>query len=115
MSEWAIPYVDQDLAFWEEIADRFGARIKEVYFPMPGGRIASGRSPQPSCHLDVFLRHAPLPKAVLLNPIVLSHPVERVAPHALDALRQLRDDFGVKSVTVANPTLAQLIRAALPG
>ena len=114
MSEWVIPYVDQDLTFWEEIADRFGAWIKEVYFPMPGGRIASGRSPQPSHHLETFLRHAPLPKAVLLNPIVLPRPVEQVAPQALDALRKLRDDFGVKSVTVANPTLAKLIRAALP-
>jgi hypothetical protein len=114
MSEWVIPYVDQDLAFWEEIADRFGARVKEVYFPMPGGSIASGRSPQPSHYLEAFLRHAPLPKAVLLNPIVLPRPVEKVAPQALDALTKLRDDYGVKSVTVANPTLAKLIRAALP-
>jgi collagenase-like PrtC family protease len=51
---------------------------------------------------------------VLLNPIVLPRPVEKVAPQALDALTKLRDDYGVKSVTVANPTLAKLIRAALP-
>lgn len=114
MSTWVIPYVDQDLSFWNEIADRFGAHVKEVYFPMPGGIIASGRSPQPDHYLEVFLRHAPLPKAVLLNPIVFPRPVEDVAPQALAALRRLGDDFDVKSVTVTNLTLARLIREELP-
>lgn len=114
MSTWVIPYVDQDLSFWEEIADRFGAHIKEVYFPLPDGIIASGRGPQPGRYLETFLRHAPLPKAVLLNPIVLPRPVEEVAPQVLDALKRLGKDFGVKSATVANLTLARLIREALP-
>jgi len=114
MSRWVIPYVDQDLSFWEEIAGRFGAQIREVYFPLPGGAVASGRSLQPGHYLEAFLRHAPLPKAVLLNPIVLHPSVKEVVPRALDALKRLRDDYGVKSVTVANPTLARQIRAALP-
>lgn len=114
MSKWVIPYVDQDLPFWKEIADRFGAQVREVYFPLPGGVIASGRSPQPDHYLETFLRHAPLPKAVLLNPIVLARPVQEIAPQAIEALKRLRDDYGVKSVTVANLTLARRIRAALP-
>jgi hypothetical protein len=114
VSRWIIPYVDQDLSFWQEIADRFGEQVQEVYFPLPGGRIASGRGPQPDRQLETFLRRAPLPKAVLLNPIVLSRPVQEIAPLALDALKRLRDDYGVQSTTVASLALAGHIRAALP-
>jgi hypothetical protein len=114
MSHWVIPYVDQDLSFWEEIADRFGSHVKEVYFPMPGGIVASGRGLQPDQNLESFLRRAPLSKAVLLNPIVLPRPVEEMAPQIVGALKGLHDDYGVKSATVTNPTLARQIRAALP-
>jgi len=114
MSTWVIPYVDQDLSFWEEIADRFGAHVKEVYFPMPGGIVASGRSKQPDRFMEIFLRYAPLPKAVLVNPIVLPRPVEEIAPQILDALKQLQDDFGVSSVTVANLALAGRIWKECP-
>jgi hypothetical protein len=114
MSTWVIPYVDLDFSFWEEIAGRFGAHVKEVYFPMPGGIVASGRSKQPDRFMEAFLRHAPLPKAVLVNPIVLPRPVEEIAPRILDALKQLQDDFGVSSVTVANLALARRIREECP-
>ena len=110
-----IPYVDQELEFWEQIRDRFEEQVKEVYFPVPAARFASGRSLQPERFLEVFLRQAPLDKAVLLNPIVLGRPVELVAPDMLDTLRWLQDEYGVQSVTVANPALAGVIRQALPG
>jgi hypothetical protein len=111
---WVIPYVDQDLSFWGEIADRFGVHVKEVYFPMPGGVIGSGRSQQPDRFLEMFLRRAPLPKSVLLNPMVLPRPVEEIAPLVLSSLKRLYEDFGVKSTTVANLTLARRIRDECP-
>jgi hypothetical protein len=111
---WVIPYVDQDLDFWQEVQERYGRSVKEVYFPMPHEQFASGRSPQPRQFLPDFLRCAPLPKAVLMNPIVLPRPVEGMAPAILSALQQLRDEFGVQSVTVTNLTLARLIKEALP-
>jgi len=114
VSTWIIPYVDQSLDFWQEIQNRFGEQVKEVYFPMPGGQFASGRSPQPEQFLDDFLRRAPLAKSVVMNPIVLPRPVEVMAPGILAALRRLRDDFGVQSVTVTNLTLARIIRKSLP-
>jgi hypothetical protein len=114
MSTWVIPYVDQDVSFWEEIADRFGGQVKEVYFPLPGGIIGSGRGKQPDRFLEAFLRQAPLPKCVLLNPIVLPRPVEEVAPQIFDAVRRLREEYGVANVTVANLELARRIREALP-
>ena len=114
MSTWVIPYVDQDIAFWEEIADRFGAHVKEVYFPVPGGGVASGRSKQPDKFMETFLQHAPLSKAVLVNPIVLPRPVEEIVPLVLSSLKQLYGDFGVRSVTVANLTLARWIREECP-
>ena len=111
---WVIPYVDQGLEFWEEIRDRFGEQVKEVYFPVPDGRFASGRSRQPQQFLEDFLRYAPLCKGVLLNPIVLSQPVERLMPEIHSALRRLQDDFGVRHVTVTNATLARILKETLP-
>jgi hypothetical protein len=114
VSTWIIPYVDQELDFWQEIQDRFGTQIREVYFPMPQGRFASGRGRQPEQHLDEFLRRAPLAKGVLVNPIVLPLPVDAMAPDVLSALQWLREEFGVRSVTVANPMLARLIKREFP-
>ncbi len=111
---WVIPYVDQSLEFWEEIRDRFGEWVKEVYFPVPDGRFASGRSRQPQRFLVEFLRYASLPKGVLLNPIVLPRPVERLMPEMLSTLHWLQDDFGVRRVTVTNATLARLLKETLP-
>lgn len=114
MSAWVIPYVDQPLEFWQEVRDRFGGQVREVYCPMPQGQYASGRSPQPERFLDEFLRRAPLPKAVVVNPIVLPRPVEELAPGIVAALRRLRDEFGVHSVTIASPSLARAVKAELP-
>jgi hypothetical protein len=114
MNIWVIPYVDQDLSFWAEIVDRFGQFVQEVYFPLPGDIMRSGRGKQPDRQLDAFLRQTPLPKSVLLNPIVLPRPVEEVAPPVIDGLRRLHGEHGVAGVTVANLGLARLIREQLP-
>ena len=114
MRIWVIPYSDQEPAFWEAVASRFGEHIRSVYFPIPAGISASGRPPQPERHMQAFLRHAPLPKSVLVNPIVLACPADQVAPAIIQALRQLKSDFGVDSVTVTSLSLARLIKAALP-
>jgi len=114
MSIWVIPYIDQDLSFWQEIARQHGEQIHSVYLPMPGSLVASGRAPQPDQKVGDFLRQAPLKKTVLINPILLNHPAEEMAPALIQALRQLRDDFGVEHVTLANLTLAKIIRKAIP-
>lgn len=114
MSAWVIPYVDQDPGFWEEIADRFGPHIREVYFPVPSGVIASGRSRQPEAFMEAFLQRAPLSKSVLVNPIVLARPVEEMGPHIVEILKQLYNDYGVSRVTVTHPALARLIKNTLP-
>jgi len=115
LNTWCIPYIDQPAAFWEEIATQFGDYIRAVYFPMPGGVIASGRPPQPERLMTAFLQYASLPKAVLVNPILLSQPVEHVAPQIIENLARLRDNYGVCDVTVSNPSLAKRIKTSLPG
>jgi hypothetical protein len=112
--QWVIPYVDQEPAFWEELTGRFGKYIHSVYFPMPGGSVASGRPPQPEKLLHLFLQRTHLEKTVLVNPIVLTFPVEQIAPVIIESLKQLRGDFGVKNVTVTSLSLARMIKAALP-
>jgi hypothetical protein len=114
MSTWVIPYIDQDLSFWQGVASQHGSQIHSVYLPMPGALVASGRAPQPDRFLDAFLKEAPLQKTVLINPIVLNQPAEEMALKLIHALRQLRDDYGVMHVTTANLTLARLIRKAIP-
>ena len=114
MQTWVIPYSDQEPAFWEKVAGQFGKHIRSVYFPISAGISASGRPPQPERHMQAFLRQAPLPKSVLVNPIVLARPADQAAPAIIDALRQLRGDFGVDSVTVSGLSLARLIKTALP-
>jgi collagenase-like PrtC family protease len=111
---WVIPYVDQGLEFWEAIREQFEGQVREVYFPVPDGRFASGRGRQPQRFLEDFLRYAPLPKGVLLNPIVLPGPVEPLMPEIHTMLRWLRDDFGVRCVTVTNATLARMLKQTCP-
>lgn len=114
MTRWVLPYVDLEPSFWKRLVDRFGPSIEEVYFPMPDGVFASGRGRQPNRHLEAFLERAPLPKAVLLNPVVLPEPVEQLGSRALTALRRLRDAYDVTRVTVADLGLARLIRERWP-
>jgi hypothetical protein len=114
MNTWEIPYIDQDVSFWDGIAEKFGDSIHSVYFPMPGEFVASGRAPQPQKFLGTFLQHVSLRKQVLINPILLNRPAEEMAPVLVKALQQLISEFGIAGVTVSNFTLAQIIRKALP-
>ena len=75
-NRWSIPYIDQPLDFWEAIQNDYGPFVSEVYFPLPGGIIGSGRSPLPDSHTESFLRHSSLNKNVLLNAVTLPRPVE---------------------------------------
>jgi hypothetical protein len=81
---------------------------------MPGGSIGSGEPPQPDAHLPALLRHAPVRCAVLLNTLTLPRPVEAVAPPVIEALKQLRGEFGLAGATVTNLTLAARVREAIP-
>jgi collagenase-like PrtC family protease len=114
MSVWVIPYVDQPLEFWQEVHTRFGDQVKGVYCPAPAGAFSTGRSRQPERYLEDFLRRAPLDKSILVNAIVLARPVEEMAPGVIAALQRMHGDFGIRSVTVANPALARSIKEALP-
>jgi collagenase-like PrtC family protease len=111
---WVLPYSDQKMDFWEKVAVQYGDYIRSVYFPIEAGVSASGRPPQAEIHMQEFLRQAPLAKSVLVNPIVLPRPAEKVAPTVIETLKRLRGDFDVTSVTVTNLSLARLIKIALP-
>jgi hypothetical protein len=111
---WVVPYIDQPLEFWQELAATLGAHIREVYFPIPLKGIQSGRPPQTDAHLEDFIRSAPLNASVLINPIVLPGPVERFAAPITETLRRLCDQGPIRGVTVASPDLARHIRRHLP-
>jgi radical SAM protein with 4Fe4S-binding SPASM domain len=112
--QWSVPYIDQPVDFWERLHAEFGDEIGDVYFPLPASVIASGRPPQPSAFLDDFLRRCTLPRAVLLNPIVLPQRVDALIPRIVETLRRLMGDCGVTSATVSSYQLAVGIRDRLP-
>jgi hypothetical protein len=113
-ARFVIPYVDQPIEFWDRLAADHASAVAEVYFPLPGSSLGSGRPPQPSAHLAAFLRHSPFPLAVVLNPIVLPRPLEAVADEILEVLRRLDGEHGLKGVTVTNLLLAARVRRELP-
>ncbi len=113
-ASWVLPYIDQPVQFWDRLHAEYGRHIKEIYFPLPDSQVGSGRPPQPAVHLNEFLRHSPLRKSVLVNPIVLPGPVAEVAARVIEALRRLTGESGVSSVTISNLSLAARIREQLP-
>jgi Radical SAM superfamily/4Fe-4S single cluster domain len=113
-TRWVIPYVDEPPEFWEQIAEGYADKIREVYFALPDKIIPTGRPLQPDRHIDAFLKKVPLPKAALVNPMVLPQPAEVIAPSIIEALKRLMDTCQLTGVTVSNLELAQHIREALP-
>jgi collagenase-like PrtC family protease len=111
---WALPYIDQPLIFWNQLAENYTAQIREVFFPLKAEIIGSGRPQLPDQHLEEFIAHAPVPKAALLNAVTLPGPVERTAPAIIEELRRLRGEFGLVGATVANLRLAEEVRRAIP-
>jgi hypothetical protein len=110
MSTWVIPHIDQPIVFWQDLFTQFGPHIQEVYFPMPGQGLGTGRAQQPHEFTETFLQSAPFDKSVLVNPIVLPLPVEQIC----DALNELHDEYGVCRVVASSPTLARMVRERLP-
>ncbi len=113
-NSWAIPYIDQPLSFWQEIKNRFPKNISEVYLPLPDPFISSGRPLQETAFLSDFLNNSPLPLALLINPVILPEPVDRIASIVIEHLRRLRDTVNVENVTVADYTLALRIKETFP-
>ncbi len=111
---WVIPYIDQPVEFWDSLGEAFLRHVAEVYFPLPGGLVGSGRPEQPARFLDAFLRDSRLPRSVLVNPLTLPQPVEQIAPAIIQAVRRLEEDAGICGATVTSLALATRIRDALP-
>lgn len=111
---WILPYIDQPTEFWQELALRYGSHIREIYFPLPLEGMGSSRPPQTEAHLNDFLESAPLNASVLINPIVLPYPIEKLSVPVMERLRTLCDRHPIKSVTVANPELGRCIREQVP-
>jgi hypothetical protein len=110
-----IPYIDQAIPFWERVAGQFGPWIKAVYFPLPGANhIGSGRPVQAQGHLRDFLRFPDIRRSVIVNPIVLPHPTEKVIPGIVEQVRDLFESGCIDEATVSNLHLATALRRALP-
>jgi hypothetical protein len=113
-SIWNIPYIDQPVVFWEKVKDRYGRFIKEVYVPVSDSILPSGRPVQPSRFLNDFMEYRLFNINILINPVVLMQPAEKIAATVTDNLKKLYDSYAITSCTLTNITLAERIKHALP-
>jgi hypothetical protein len=114
VKQFVIPFVDQPLPFWKNIADEYGRFVKEVYAPVPGGRIASGRPFQPNTYLTPFLESGCFKANFVINPIVLREPAEDFVKPVVKQLRFLTDHYPIAGLTLANLDLGRRIRDHFP-
>lgn len=113
-SLWVLPYIDQPLSFWNNIAGQYPGKIKEVYFPLSEDIITSGEPPQPSRYVKTLLKDGPFECSALLNPITLPCPVEELSPKVIETLKEYHGEYGLAGVTVTNLLLASRIRESIP-
>ncbi|MFZ5516581.1 MAG: hypothetical protein ACOY90_08065 [Candidatus Zhuqueibacterota bacterium] len=111
---WVIPYIDQPLSFWKNLAEHYDRYIHEVYFPILMENVPSGRPMQPTHQLQEFLEASPFRLSVLINPVVFPRPVEEMTPAIIETLKNLCNSYRIQSVTLSNVTLAKNIRESIP-
>jgi hypothetical protein len=109
-----IPYVDQEMSFWQKLSGLYGYRISEVYFPIMNQTIGTGRPKQPEKHLTEFLESKILPVSVLINPVVLPRPVDDLAKLIIENLEYYLINYNLTGVTLTNLSLAQIIKNRFP-
>ena len=112
--KFSLPYIDQPVSFWNELSYEFGEWIQEIFFPMGDHVAPSGRPSQTVHHLYAFLEKSDLPKTVLINPIVLPEPLERLEEPILNELILLDQHYGIRSATVSDLLLCKFIKKSLP-
>jgi len=113
--KWVIPYIDQPPDFWEAIRAEYGERIQCVYFPLPGSLAGSGRPPQSDKYLSSFLESTSINKSLLINPVVLPDKIENIGIKILKETEKLIHSYGISEISLANASLAKMIRKEFPG
>lgn len=114
MKEMSLPYIDQPSPFWYNLTSEFKDFVKEVYFPIREDIMPSGRPSQPNLYLYDFLEKIHLPKAVLINSMIIPQPIEKVKDLLINELFLLNQYYGIQRVTVKDLQLCELIRNELP-
>lgn len=109
-----IPYIDQDIKFWQRISELYSENVREVYFPISDKYVGSGRPRQPDFYLTEFLESRILPASILINPIVLPLPVDEISKRIIDKLEYYLADYNIVGVTLTNLTLARIIKRRFP-
>ena len=113
-ARWIIPYIDQPLDFWEQVAESYSRQIKEVYLPLPGDIMGSGRPIQPEQHVKEFLDASLFPVSVLINPIISRLPIEDIAPQIVASLEALMNMGNITGATISDFRLAKRMKETLP-
>jgi radical SAM protein with 4Fe4S-binding SPASM domain len=111
---WVLPYIDQPSEFWRQLADTHKQSIREIYFPLPVDSLGSGRPPQPSRYLYDFLRSNLMDASVLINPLVLPEPVEKMTHSVIQTLEKLMTRYSIVGATVTNLELAVQLKTHFP-
>jgi len=111
---FVVPYVDQGKTFWEKLSVLYREHIREVYFPLTGENIGTGRPSLPDKHLTGFLESGIFPVSVLINPLVLPRPVNEISGGIIKKVEYYLKNYNLIGVTLANLALAKIIRKTFP-
>ncbi len=111
---FSLPYIDQHLLFWENLAKQHSSHISEIYFPLMDDQIGSGRPQQPQDHLVDFLSSKILPVSLLINPVVLPQQVGKLAGQIMKKIEQYLKTYNLQGITLTSLPLAKLIRQHFP-
>jgi hypothetical protein len=112
--QFIIPYIDQDINFWEKLSEKYGKHIREVYFPITDDFIGTGRPVQPEKFLSTFLESKIFPVSVLINPVILPLPVNKIADRVLKMLEYYILHCNLNEVTLTSLELANIIKNKIP-
>lgn len=111
--QYIIPFVNQELSFWEQLSDAYKPYIKEVYFPLTHENLGTGRPRQPDNHLCKFIESGILPLSLLINPVVLQRQVQTLANPVIEQIEYYKT-LNLPGITVANVELAKRIKSKFP-
>jgi radical SAM protein with 4Fe4S-binding SPASM domain len=111
---WIIPYVSQDLAFWQAVADDVGQAVGEVYLPVYGTPASRERTRLASSDRGALIGNVPFALSALVVSEIGPPSGGNIWADVVEELRWLDGEHGLVGVTVTNLELATWIRDQMP-
>ena len=114
VKSWSIPYIDQPLDFWETLLMKFRGEICEVYFPLEISSSEAELTTKSFIYLEELLESKIVPMAAIVNSHKGPNQIEQKKEKIIDQLLKLGESYRLKTVTLSDLRLAEMIRKQIP-